>query len=52
MVEVLGYDIGGANTKAVLLNTQNGKMQDAKVSSGVFSSLEGTGKTHKSSLSA
>ncbi len=31
MVRVLGYDIGGANTKAVCVNTQKGLLQDARV---------------------
>ena len=30
MVNVLGYDIGGANTKAAFLSTQRGKLQDVK----------------------
>lgn len=31
MVDVLGYDIGGANTKAAFISTQKGKLQDARV---------------------
>ena len=31
MVNVLGYDIGGANTKAAFIRTQNGKLQDIQV---------------------
>lgn len=31
MVAVLGYDIGGANTKAAFIVTENGKLQEAKV---------------------
>lgn len=32
MVEVLGYDIGGANTKAVFMHIENGKVLSADVS--------------------
>ena len=31
MVNVLGYDIGGANTKAAFIRAQNGKLQDIHV---------------------
>jgi hypothetical protein len=31
LVNVLGFDIGGANTKAAFIITRNGKLQDAKV---------------------
>jgi probable H4MPT-linked C1 transfer pathway protein len=33
---VLGYDIGGANTKAAYIRTQNGKLQDACVATEYF----------------
>jgi probable H4MPT-linked C1 transfer pathway protein len=33
---VLGYDIGGANTKAAFMSTQNGKLQNASVSVEYF----------------
>ncbi len=36
MVDVLGYDIGGANTKAAFISTQNGKLQDARVAVEYF----------------
>lgn len=36
MVNVLGYDIGGANTKAAYIRTQNGKLQDARVATEYF----------------
>ena len=36
MVNVLGYDIGGANTKAAFIKTQNGKLQDVKVAIEYF----------------
>jgi (4-(4-[2-(gamma-L-glutamylamino)ethyl]phenoxymethyl)furan-2-yl)methanamine synthase len=36
LVSVLGLDIGGANTKAALINTQNGKLLDAKVAVEYF----------------
>ena len=36
MVDVLGYDIGGANTKAVLVGTRNGKIRSAKVAVEYF----------------
>ena len=36
MVEVLGFDIGGANTKAAFLTVNNGKVQTAKVVSEYF----------------
>ena len=36
MVDVLGYDIGGANTKAVLIHTEEGKAPDIKVAVEYF----------------
>ncbi len=36
MVNVLGYDIGGANTKAAFIHTQKGKLQDIKVAVEYF----------------
>ena len=36
MVSVLGFDIGGANTKAVFIKTQKGKLQDVKVAVEYF----------------
>ena len=36
MVDVLGYDIGGANTKAALITTKDGKLQDVKVAIEYF----------------
>lgn len=36
MTVVLGFDIGGANTKAALVQTQAGKLQDAKVTVEYF----------------
>ena len=36
MVNVLGYDIGGANTKAAFIHTQRGKLQDIKVAVEYF----------------
>lgn len=36
MVEVLGFDIGGANTKAAYLCVKNGKVQTAKIVSKYF----------------
>ena len=36
MVKVLGYDIGGANTKAVFLQTQGGKLQNVRVAVEYF----------------
>jgi (4-(4-[2-(gamma-L-glutamylamino)ethyl]phenoxymethyl)furan-2-yl)methanamine synthase len=36
LVTVLGLDIGGANTKAVLITTQNGKLQSFKVAVEYF----------------
>ena len=36
MVNVLGYDIGGANTKAVFIKTQKGKLQDIQVTVEYF----------------
>ena len=36
MVDVLGYDIGGANTKAAFISTQNGKLQAARVAVEYF----------------
>lgn len=36
MVNVLGYDIGGANTKAAYIRTQNGKLQAARVAIEYF----------------
>jgi probable H4MPT-linked C1 transfer pathway protein len=35
-VDVLGYDIGGANTKAVFMRVQKGKLQDAQVAVEYF----------------
>jgi probable H4MPT-linked C1 transfer pathway protein len=36
LVSVLGFDIGGANTKAVFVKTQKGKLQDVKVAVEYF----------------
>ena len=36
LVNVLGYDIGGANTKAVFIHTQKGKLQDIQVAVEYF----------------
>jgi len=36
LVDVLGYDIGGANTKAVFVSTQNGKLLETKVAAEYF----------------
>ena len=36
MVEVLGYDIGGANTKAALMHTENGKVLGVDVAVEYF----------------
>ena len=36
LVNVLGFDIGGANTKAAFINTQKGKLQDVKVAVEYF----------------
>ena len=36
MVNVLGYDIGGANTKAVFMRTQKGKLHDIQVAVEYF----------------
>jgi probable H4MPT-linked C1 transfer pathway protein len=36
LVSVLGLDIGGANTKAALITTQNGKLQTVKVAVEYF----------------
>ena len=36
MVYVLGYDIGGANTKAAYIQLQNGKVTSAKVATQYF----------------
>jgi len=36
MVNVLGYDIGGANTKAAFIHTQKGKLQDIHVAVEYF----------------
>ncbi len=36
MINVLSYDIGGANTKAAFVTTQNGLLQDAKVAVEYF----------------
>jgi probable H4MPT-linked C1 transfer pathway protein len=36
LVDVLGYDIGGANTKVALVSTQNGKLHDVQVSVEYF----------------
>jgi uncharacterized hydantoinase/oxoprolinase family protein len=36
VVNVLGWDIGGANTKATYLSTQNGVVQDFRVVSEYF----------------
>ncbi len=36
MVNVLGFDVGGANTKAVFIKTQKGKLQDVKVAAEYF----------------
>ena len=30
MVNVLGYDIGGANTKAAFISTKNAQLQDVR----------------------
>jgi len=36
LVEVLGFDIGGANTKAVIVSVKNGKLESAKVAVEYF----------------
>lgn len=36
MVDVLGYDIGGANTKAVFISTQKGKLREVRVTAKYF----------------
>jgi probable H4MPT-linked C1 transfer pathway protein len=36
LVKVLGYDIGGANTKAALINTRNGKLRSINVALEYF----------------
>jgi probable H4MPT-linked C1 transfer pathway protein len=36
LVEVLGYDIGGANTKAAFVSTQNGRVQAIRMASEYF----------------
>lgn len=36
MVDVLGYDVGGANTKAALVSVKNGKLLSAKVAVEYF----------------
>ena len=36
MVQVLGFDIGGANTKAALVNVKNGELLNAKVAVKYF----------------
>ncbi|HUK84258.1 MAG TPA: hydantoinase/oxoprolinase family protein [Candidatus Acidoferrum sp.] len=36
MVNVLGYDIGGANTKAAFITTKKGKLQNSKVAVQYF----------------
>jgi len=36
LVRVLGFDIGGANTKAVFVKTQEGRLQDVKVAMEYF----------------
>ena len=36
MTNVLGYDIGGANTKAAFLQTQKGKLQDVRLAVEYF----------------
>lgn len=36
MVDVLGYDVGGANTKAALVRVKNGKLLNAKVAVEYF----------------
>jgi (4-(4-[2-(gamma-L-glutamylamino)ethyl]phenoxymethyl)furan-2-yl)methanamine synthase len=36
LVNVLGYDIGGANTKAALITTEDGKLQNVKVAIEYF----------------
>ncbi len=36
MVDALGYDIGGANTKAVLVTVKNGKLVDSEVAVEYF----------------
>lgn len=36
MVDVLGYDVGGANTKAALVSVKNGKLLSAKVAVECF----------------
>jgi probable H4MPT-linked C1 transfer pathway protein len=36
LVDVLGYDIGGANTKAAYVSTQNGKLHSARVAVEYF----------------
>ena len=52
LVNVLGYDIGGANTKAAFISTQKGKLQDVKVAVEYFPSLERTRKTRKRPFNA
>jgi probable H4MPT-linked C1 transfer pathway protein len=36
LVDVLGYDIGGANVKAVFISKENGKLHEVKVASKYF----------------
>jgi probable H4MPT-linked C1 transfer pathway protein len=36
LVDVLGYDVGGANTKAALVSTRNGKLHSARVAVEYF----------------
>jgi probable H4MPT-linked C1 transfer pathway protein len=36
LVDVLGYDIGGANIKAAFISTKNGELQDVKVATEYF----------------
>ncbi len=36
MVDVLGYDVGGANTKAAFISAENGKVREARVAVEYF----------------
>ena len=44
MADVLGYDIGGANTKAAFLRTQKGKLQDVRLGVEYFPVWKQPGK--------
>ena len=36
MVDVLGYDVGGANTKAAFVSVKNGRLLNAEVAAEYF----------------